>query len=195
MRRNYFISLLLVWALLLGAGAAKARYLNPDSGRFQTMDSYEGTQTDPLRLHKYLYAHGNPVMMVDPSGLMSAPEQGVTGGGIGVIAARVGIVIGRTQAKIYASYAWSVQHSVQLAFWVEVGGFGASYLPDVLTAIADFGDSLNRQAAMSEGGFSPGIVRGVEAEESILRPAIQNVGGKFLGGTVSGIDDWRGAPR
>lgn len=32
------------------------------------MDSFEGSQSDPLSLHKYLYAHNNPVMMTDPSG-------------------------------------------------------------------------------------------------------------------------------
>lgn len=32
------------------------------------MDSFEGHLADPLSLHKYLYAHGNPVNMVDPSG-------------------------------------------------------------------------------------------------------------------------------
>jgi len=32
------------------------------------MDSWEGTQTDPLSLHKYLYAADNPVNRIDPSG-------------------------------------------------------------------------------------------------------------------------------
>jgi hypothetical protein len=32
------------------------------------MDSYEGNPNDPLSLHKYLYASGNPVGRIDPSG-------------------------------------------------------------------------------------------------------------------------------
>jgi hypothetical protein len=32
------------------------------------MDTYEGTDTDPLSLHKYLYASASPVDRVDPSG-------------------------------------------------------------------------------------------------------------------------------
>jgi len=52
----------------LGMYSLRARYYQPQTGRFWTMDSWEGTQTDPLSLHKYLYAHNNPVMMVDPSG-------------------------------------------------------------------------------------------------------------------------------
>jgi hypothetical protein len=32
------------------------------------MDTFEGAQTDPLSLHKYLYAADNPVNLIDPSG-------------------------------------------------------------------------------------------------------------------------------
>jgi hypothetical protein len=46
----------------------RARYLSPQSGRFWTMDTFEGNSSDPLSLHKYLYAHADPVNMVDPSG-------------------------------------------------------------------------------------------------------------------------------
>jgi RHS repeat-associated protein len=46
----------------------RARYYQPQLGRFWTMDSYEGSRSDPQSLHKYLYVHGNPVNGVDPSG-------------------------------------------------------------------------------------------------------------------------------
>ncbi|HEW98754.1 MAG TPA: hypothetical protein ENF37_08990 [Beggiatoa sp.] len=49
----------------------RARYYNPASGRFLSMDSFNGFQTDPITLHKYLYANANPVNMVDPSGQFS----------------------------------------------------------------------------------------------------------------------------
>jgi hypothetical protein len=49
-------------------GATQARYLNVNTGRFQTMDTYEGNNEEPLSLHKYLYAADNPVDNVDPSG-------------------------------------------------------------------------------------------------------------------------------
>lgn len=52
----------------LGLYYLRARYLNPATGRFWTMDNFEGVQTDPLSLHKYLYAHVNPVGRIDPSG-------------------------------------------------------------------------------------------------------------------------------
>ncbi|REK19373.1 MAG: RHS repeat-associated core domain-containing protein [Planctomycetota bacterium] len=45
------------------------RYLDPLTGRFLTLDAYAGNVQDPLSLHKYLYAHANPVMGIDPLGL------------------------------------------------------------------------------------------------------------------------------
>jgi RHS repeat-associated protein len=52
----------------LGFYYLRARYMNPSNGRFWTMDSFEGHFTDPLSLHKYLYADGNPIDRIDPSG-------------------------------------------------------------------------------------------------------------------------------
>jgi len=42
--------------------------MNPNTGRFQTMDTFEGNSDDPLSLHKYLYCQDNPVDNVDQSG-------------------------------------------------------------------------------------------------------------------------------
>jgi RHS repeat-associated protein len=46
----------------------RARYLNTTTGRFWTMDTYEGDDQEPLSLHKYLYTEGDPVDNVDPCG-------------------------------------------------------------------------------------------------------------------------------
>ena len=42
--------------------------MNPATGTFTTMDTYQGSIFDPTSLHKYLYASATPVMNVDPSG-------------------------------------------------------------------------------------------------------------------------------
>ena len=46
----------------------RARYMNPSTGTFISMDTYEGSIYDPDTLHKYLYANGNPVKYSDPTG-------------------------------------------------------------------------------------------------------------------------------
>lgn len=47
----------------------RARYYNPDTGRFTARDPFEGWLSDPLSLAKYPYVHGNPVNLTDPTGL------------------------------------------------------------------------------------------------------------------------------
>ena len=49
----------------------RARYMDPSTGTFISMDSYQGSIYDPVSLHKYLYANANPVTYVDPSGYNS----------------------------------------------------------------------------------------------------------------------------
>ncbi len=52
----------------LGLYYLRARYHNPDTGRFWSQDSFEGDGTDPSSLHKYTYCENNPVNAYDPSG-------------------------------------------------------------------------------------------------------------------------------
>ncbi len=53
----------------LGFVYLRARYLNPNTGRFWNRDTFQGRIEDPASLHKYLYCKGNPVNLTDPSGL------------------------------------------------------------------------------------------------------------------------------
>ena len=50
----------------------RARYMDPSTGTFISMDSYPGSLYDPVSLHKYLYA--NPVKYTDPTGYFSLAE-------------------------------------------------------------------------------------------------------------------------
>jgi len=49
----------------------RARWYNPYNGRFNRMDPFAGSPKDPQSLHRYLYAHCNPVNGIDPSGRMT----------------------------------------------------------------------------------------------------------------------------
>ena len=52
----------------------RARYMNPETGSFTSMDTWQGDLYEPVTLHKYLYANANPVKYKDPSGMFSLPE-------------------------------------------------------------------------------------------------------------------------
>ena len=62
----------------LGLYYLRARYMNPDSGRFWNADEFEGFGGDPQSLHRYSYAGGNPVMGFDPSGNFTLFEVALT---------------------------------------------------------------------------------------------------------------------
>ena len=92
----------------LGLYFNRARYLNPDTGRFWSMDTYEGAPSDPASLHKYLYANANPLSGKDPSGNFSMGEmmQAVQSAGILVRIAIPAITrIGFTVAQRLAAAA------------------------------------------------------------------------------------------
>ncbi len=63
----------------------RARYLNLATGRFVSLDNYEGNSNDPGSLHKYLYANADPINRTDPSGNVSV-------GGILAGVAIIGII-------------------------------------------------------------------------------------------------------
>jgi len=52
--------------------------MNPETGRFVSMDTYEGNIFDPVSLHKYLYANCNPVNSIDPTGNFTFSLLGLT---------------------------------------------------------------------------------------------------------------------
>ena len=64
----------------------RARYMDPATGTFTTMDTYGGSLSDPMSLHKYLFANSNPVMYSDPSGHYTMTEQMLVCGLIGELA-------------------------------------------------------------------------------------------------------------
>ena len=49
----------------------RARYYDQNIGRFTQYDTWQGNNSDPITLHKYLYANANPAIYTDPSGNFS----------------------------------------------------------------------------------------------------------------------------
>ena len=79
-----------------------ARYYNPATGRFMSRDpndpeliDEDGNPTDPRYFHKYLYANGDPVKMIDPTG-RGAGEYALPIGLIGIPTTKALIAVGGT---------------------------------------------------------------------------------------------------
>jgi RHS repeat-associated protein len=91
----------------------RARYMDPSTGTFTSMDTYGGSLSDPMSLHKYMFANSNPVMYSDPSGHATLTEQMLVCGLIGELAS----------STIYLVELFTTDN-IQYNSWYEAG-YGA----------------------------------------------------------------------
>ena len=107
----------------------RARYYAQDQGRFTTTDPFEGVIQDPTSLHKYLYAHANPVMNIDPSGMFTVVQIAVTSLVVGILAGIItyaitgsvkqAIFIGLLAALIVAAVMVLWTFGPQILAWIK----------------------------------------------------------------------------
>jgi RHS repeat-associated protein len=92
----------------------RARYFNPLTGRFLTKDPLNGQIFDPRTLHKYLYAGGDPINAIDPSGRQDMVEYQVTlikGGSLpGASAGFQAVFIACLAEALYAGVAEGLEY-------------------------------------------------------------------------------------
>ncbi|MCP4398874.1 MAG: RHS repeat protein [bacterium] len=89
----------------LDAYYLRARYYQPGSGRFSSIDPVEGDINVPRSLHRYLYAYNDPVNRLDPSGGMTLSEGIVTAGIIGMLSGTtVGYAAGEFYEDVYLDW-------------------------------------------------------------------------------------------
>jgi RHS repeat-associated protein len=68
----------------------RARWYDPQIGRFISADPFEGKQTDSRSLNRYAYSDGDPVRNVDPTGEFTVGEMNVSMGSIAQLSSNVG---------------------------------------------------------------------------------------------------------
>ncbi len=151
----------------------RARYLNTSTGRFWTMDNVEGSDNDPLTLHKYLYSSNDPVNRVDPSGnddlveLSFATSIAQTIKGLAILslkAAGFGAVFGAADALLQGK---SGDDTLEEA--LEGGLLGAAFGPlskikfvaPVIIAIDTVGGIAGTVDAIEQRNFALAAFRGV----------------------------------
>ena len=69
----------------------RARYYDQGRGRFTRMDDWDGRETEPTTLNKYLYANLDPILMVDPTGYFSLGSVGASQNIQSTLATRAGV--------------------------------------------------------------------------------------------------------
>jgi RHS repeat-associated protein len=126
----------------LGDYYLRQRYYSPNTGRLGRRDTWEGSVNDPLSLHKYLYAHGNPVINIDPSGLvsLSLADNAAVLALIGALAAHTYIQLGSYQPERLGGFGEDARPTSVLdgilawrSTWAPetLGGYGEGAAPTV----------------------------------------------------------------
>jgi RHS repeat-associated protein len=98
----------------------RARYMNPLTGRFLSMDPENGELTSPSTLHRYLYAGADGVNLVDPTGRASIAENIPILLAATAVAA-TGVVLFRNEVN--CSYDWN---GTRTGSTVYAGAFGTT---------------------------------------------------------------------
>jgi RHS repeat-associated protein len=106
----------------------RARYLSVSTGRFWTMDTFEGRSEDPLSLHKYLYTGANPVNRIDPKGKDFIDS-------IGAVALSVTLFVSSTSQLL--SEAFEEGGTAVGQIFNEFGQVAENYAGQVLTLVED----------------------------------------------------------
>jgi RHS repeat-associated protein len=177
------------WDSDLGLYYLRARYLNPGTGRFMSMDTFEGTQADPLSLHKYLYAHADAVNGVDPTGHETQASQLGTVGGLSYLATRIASVgsqaffrVANLVARVLINQEKILLYTESTAALLTAGTVVGTY------AVEAAADVIEKASASWLNNTRP-----VPGEWSARGFAIEAVAGEhlgeaYIGGNVEKID-------
>jgi RHS repeat-associated protein len=78
----------------------RARWMDPSTGRFVSVDPYAGDPQAPVSLHRYLYANGSPASMMDPSGNFTCLEVMSTISITGILVSLTPVYVSATAALL-----------------------------------------------------------------------------------------------
>ncbi len=129
----------------------RARYMDPSTGRFISMDAYAGELNNPVNTHKYLYANANPVMYSDPSGYKSMAE-GLTS--MAIASALIGGLSGALLGALHADAdpecrGWDrVWRSMNCAVMGAICGAAFTYWPMLIGPVSLYGMITSRLDAI-----------------------------------------------
>ncbi|WRL44039.1 RHS repeat-associated core domain-containing protein [Cyanobacterium aponinum UTEX 3222] len=172
----------------------RARYYDPNLGRFPSVDPFEGVIESPISRHRYAYGANNPITYFDPSGEVSIGQ--ALGGSIGsnvllslnILAVGVGLFgtvsnilkRGNPQPKI----TWTGDIGIKIGDSASSGNFGnllptqflsveITSLKGTITATSDVGTQWKHRVSAVGVGLSASIPAPNASSISIISKAIE----------------------
>jgi RHS repeat-associated protein len=131
----------------IGQQYLRARYYDPATGRFNRLDPFFGNLEDPQSLHKYLYAHADPINGIDPSGNMSMSCAIAINIAIGIgVGSSAGALLGYIDARLGGS---SHSDAMVAAGWGALIGGVAGAILGPLGYVAMYGYGISQAIAYS----------------------------------------------
>ncbi|MCV3217127.1 polymorphic toxin-type HINT domain-containing protein [Plectonema radiosum NIES-515] len=142
-----------------GLDYLRARYYDPNLGRFISKDAYAGTLNDPYSQHDYQYAHANPVRYTDPTGYFTLQDVSAALTIVGIMATFGGV--GAGAGYIAGAAATGASGEEILGMFGEWGagfasGVSGGFLTDVYEATT--GQKIEPKHAML---YNAGNVTGI----------------------------------
>ena len=137
----------------------RARYYDQGVGRFTQQDTYMGNNSDPVSLHKYMYANADPVRYTDPTGNMSFASIGATTSIMGVLASTsiVGYSIGQSLTAGGASDGGFTSSPLGWLTIAGMVGHSTSFLDLIATKVKerdDASETVNLARAVTEEEYN-----------------------------------------
>lgn len=127
----------------------RARYYEPETGRFSQADPWDGNIIKPGSLHKYIYTENNPVNNIDPTGLFTLGQAVMAGAIIGTLAG-----IGYTHFFGKDKSVWGYVQSAVFGAGIGIAlSSGVYYIYYAITGVSAAASWAQKSASASGPGW------------------------------------------
>jgi RHS repeat-associated protein len=152
----------------VGLSYAQQRWYDERTGRFLSEDPVFGDLGNPLSLHRWVYAHGNPLAFVDPTGEKSVRQ----------------LLDEAATSSLSTSENWATFYNVLHAGWdtVDAISFGTIAKLDTIEERVEAGDERYRGGAGEANYY--GDILGT-ASVGLLKMGVAGRAGELMPGAVT----------
>lgn len=153
----------------------RARYYDPNTGRFASVDPFAGYNNQPITLHDYLYARNNPVIYIDPSGelafiaYITTLQFSLNGEYNRQLGSGIGLIVGFGLTSIIA------------ASEILAGTSSKDLIQNVQNKANQIIESLTSFKKVDQEGFVKGFIEGYSMDFAVQAFKLNKVGNAAVG--------------